>query len=111
MMATTMTTTTMMTTMTMTMTFMTLCIRHDDITGVFLFLFFRVEFNEFFVAEHTGTHLDAPAHFGKDHWRTHQIPPSRLVAPAIVVDVTAKVSADHDYVISVQDLQVSTCID
>ena len=46
--------------------------------------------------EHTGTHVDAPAHWvtGKDGWTVDQVPPERLVGPAVVVDVTAEVAAD-----------------
>ena len=40
--------------------------------------------------EHTGTHVDAPAHWasGRDGWTVDQIPPERLIGPAAVVDVT-----------------------
>lgn len=32
-------------------------------------------------SEHSGTHLDAPAHFAKDHWSVDQIPAERFIAP------------------------------
>ena len=51
--------------------------------------------------EHTGTHVDAPAHWvtGKDGWTVDQIPPERLIGPAVVVDVTAEVAADPDFLL------------
>ena len=51
--------------------------------------------------EHTGTHVDAPAHWvtGKDGWTVDQVPPERLVGPAVVVDVTAEVAADPDFLL------------
>ena len=52
--------------------------------------------------EHTGTHVDAPAHWvtGKDGWTVDQVPPARLVGPAVVVDVTHEVAADPDFLLS-----------
>src|SRR5512146_1148629 len=40
--------------------------------------------------EHFGTHLDAPAHFARGRWAVDQIPPERLVAPLVVLDVARK---------------------
>jgi kynurenine formamidase len=36
---------------------------------------------------HTGTHLDAPAHFHAGGRAVDQVPPSALVGPAVVIDV------------------------
>jgi kynurenine formamidase len=36
---------------------------------------------------HTGTHLDAPAHFHAGRRTVDQVPPSALVGPAVVIDV------------------------
>ena len=47
--------------------------------------------------EHGGTHLDAPIHFGEGRHTADQIPLERLIGPAVVIDVTAKASADRDY--------------
>ena len=66
----------------------------------------RLEYNKFGMAEHTGTHMDAPSHFGKDRWRVHQIPSSHLVGPGVVIDVTEKVNGNADYAITVDDLKV-----
>ena len=55
-------------------------------------------------AEHGGTHLDAPIHFFRGGMSTAQIPLDRLIAPAVVVDVSAR--ATPDYRIDVADLEV-----
>jgi kynurenine formamidase len=54
-------------------------------------------------AEHGGTHLDAPIHFSRGAMSAEQIPLERLIAPAVVVDVSAR--ATPDYLISVADLE------
>lgn len=53
-------------------------------------------------AEHGGTHLDAPSHFAEGRNTAEAIPLSRLIAPAAVVDVSDRATAD--YLISVADL-------
>jgi len=55
--------------------------------------------------EHGGTHLDAPIHFAKDGKTIDQIPLRQLVAPAVVIDVSAKAEADPDYRLSGEDLR------
>lgn len=57
----------------------------------------------FSTAEHGGTHLDAPYHFSRDGMSADQIPLSRLIGPAVVVDVSAKVTPD--YLVTVGDLE------
>ena len=54
-------------------------------------------------AEHGGTHLDAPSHFAEGRHTADQVPLSSLIAPASVVDVSAK--ATPDYQLSAADLQ------
>ena len=54
-------------------------------------------------AEHGGTHLDAPIHFSRGGMSTEQIPLDRLIAPAVVVDVSVR--ATPDYLIEVGDLE------
>src|SRR5689334_8722927 len=54
--------------------------------------------------EHFGTHIDAPAHFAKGLWTVDQIPPERLIAPLIVIDIASKVKQDPDYQLSVEDI-------
>jgi kynurenine formamidase len=55
--------------------------------------------------EHGGTHLDAPLHFSKDGRPADQVPPRQLIAPAAVVDVTAKAAANPDYLLTVDDVK------
>lgn len=54
--------------------------------------------------EHFGTHIDAPAHFARGLWTVDQIPPERLIAPLVVLDVSTNVKADPDYRLSVEDI-------
>ncbi|KAK6176200.1 hypothetical protein SNE40_014528 [Patella caerulea] len=64
------------------------------------------EANYFSTAEHGGTHLDAPAHFSKGKWRTHEIPVERLVGPGVIIDVRSKATANHDYRVHIPDIEV-----
>jgi kynurenine formamidase len=59
---------------------------------------------EITLPEHFGTHIDAPAHFMKGAWTVDQIPPERLVAPLIVLDVAGKCASNPDYQITVDDV-------
>jgi len=59
---------------------------------------------EISLPEHFGTHLDAPAHFVAGTWTVDQIPPQRLVAPLIVLDVSAQAKDHPDYQISMDDI-------
>jgi kynurenine formamidase len=56
--------------------------------------------------EHTGTHFDAPIHWvtGKDlpHNACDTIPAARFVGPACVIDVTADVARDADFLLTVE---------
>jgi len=61
--------------------------------------------NSFCTSEHGGTHLDAPIHFDKDGKTVDQIPLRQLIAPAVVIDVSAKADADPDYRLSTDDLR------
>jgi kynurenine formamidase len=65
--------------------------------------------NNFSCGEHTGTHFDAPVHWvtGKDHPRNtvDTIDPARFLAPAVVVDASAQVAADPDWLLTVEFLQ------
>jgi kynurenine formamidase len=57
--------------------------------------------NNFRTGEHTGTHFDAPNHWvsGRDLADIASVPVGALVAPAVVLDVTAQVAADPDFLI------------
>ncbi len=55
------------------------------------------------MGEHTGTHFDAPIHWvtGKDlpDNACDTLPPHRFVGPACVIDVTAEVARDDDFLL------------
>jgi len=55
-------------------------------------------------SEHGGTHLDSPLHFAEGHPGTDDIPLRRLIAPAVVLDVTAACEKDPDYLVSAGDI-------
>jgi len=59
----------------------------------------------FCAAEHGGTHIDAPIHFAEGRQTVDEIPLSQLVGPAVKIDVSAKVNANRDYQITVDDLE------
>jgi kynurenine formamidase len=63
--------------------------------------------NAFEGGEHTGTHLDAPAHWasGRDQDDVSQIPPARLIGPAVVIDHTDRAAADPDHLLTVEDVE------
>lgn len=60
--------------------------------------------NNITTGEHTGTHFDAPIHWitGKDGEDVAQVPVSRLIAPAVVLDFTAEAAADPDFLLQVE---------
>ena len=62
--------------------------------------------NNFRTGEHTGTHLDAPNHWvtGKDQADVSQIPPGRLIGPAVVIDRVTEATQNPDYLLDVKDL-------
>jgi kynurenine formamidase len=51
----------------------------------------------FWMLEHYGTHMDAPAHFPPGTEYLDQIPVEHLFAPAVVVDVREEAAKDPDY--------------
>jgi kynurenine formamidase len=59
--------------------------------------------------EHTGTHFDAPIHWvtGRDRvdHATDTIPPRQFIGPACVIDVTADVDRNPDFLFSVERLE------
>ncbi len=59
---------------------------------------------QFCLAEHGGTHLDAPIHFSEGKWSVEQIPVDRGIGEAVVIDVSENALKDSDYQISVADV-------
>ena len=53
----------------------------------------------FWMLEHYGTHLDAPAHFPPGKTTVDQIPVKQLFGPAVVLDVRAEAAKDADYLL------------
>lgn len=63
--------------------------------------------NNIHTGEHIGTHLDAPIHWisGRDGDDVSQIPVQRLIGPAAVLDLTAQVADNPDYLLEVADVE------
>ncbi len=64
----------------------------------------KVFVRNFSMPEHYGTHIDAPAHFAAGMWTVDQIPPERLIAPMVVLDISSKAKNNADYQLSVEDI-------
>jgi kynurenine formamidase len=60
--------------------------------------------NSFCAPEHGGTHLDAPIHFSAEGETADRVPLDRLVAPAVVIDVSDRAAADPDYRLTTDDV-------
>jgi len=54
--------------------------------------------------EHGGTHLDAPRHFAEDGLTTDAVPLENLIAPGVVIDISAKTAEDPDYRLTARDV-------
>jgi len=61
--------------------------------------------NRLEMAEHGGTHMDAPIHFAKGGQTLDQVPIERLVGAGVRIDVTAQCARDRDYRLSIQDFE------
>jgi kynurenine formamidase len=64
----------------------------------------KVLSGRFTMAEHTGTHLDAPNHFTAGQISVDKIPLEQLIVPAVVMDVRAQSSENPDYQLSADDV-------
>ena len=58
----------------------------------------------FSAPEHGGTHLDAPIHFAEGRMTSDRVPLEKLIAPAVVIDVSAKARGDADYRLTRDDV-------
>jgi len=58
----------------------------------------------FSTPEHGGTHVDAPIHFAAGGATADRLPLEQLVAPAVVLDVSAKATADPIYRLTREDV-------
>lgn len=61
--------------------------------------------NQWTFAEHSGTHLDVPAHFQPGGRTVSDIPLEELIMPAVVVDISDRVASDADATLDVADLR------
>lgn len=61
--------------------------------------------NNICLAEHGGTHIDAPIHFYEDRHTVDEIPLQRLMGPGILVDVTQQAAKNRDYQVNVDDFK------
>jgi len=57
------------------------------------------------LAEHGGTHLDAPIHFHEGGSTAERVPLDRLIARAVVVDVREACARNADHAVGVADLE------
>ena len=58
----------------------------------------------FWMLEHYGTHMDAPAHFPPGTTTVDKIAAERFFGPAVVLDVRKEAERDPDYVLSAKDI-------
>lgn len=63
--------------------------------------------NNIHTGEHTGTHIDAPVHWvsGRDEADVSQIPLTRLIAPAAVLDFSAQAGENADFLVEVEHIK------
>ena len=63
--------------------------------------------NNISTGEHTGTHFDAPIHWvtGRDAADVSQVPVRRLIAPAVVLDVSAHAQGNADFLLEVDHIK------
>jgi kynurenine formamidase len=61
--------------------------------------------NNICLAEHGGTHMDAPIHFAEGKRAADEVPLQQLIGPAVVIDVQAQAAKNPDYRLSVADLE------
>jgi len=59
----------------------------------------------FWMLEHYGTHLDAPAHFPPGTTTIDKIPVERFFGPAVVLDVRSECDRDPDYQLTVKRIE------
>lgn len=57
------------------------------------------------IYEHTGTHVDAPAHFNPGGRYASELTADELMVPAIVIDIARRARTDPDTVVTVADLR------
>jgi kynurenine formamidase len=61
--------------------------------------------NRWELAEHHGTHLDAPAHFAPEGATAERLEASSLIVPAAVIDLRERARQNADAVVTIDDLK------
>ncbi|CAN5820395.1 cyclase family protein [soil metagenome] len=63
--------------------------------------------NWFKTGEHTGTHFDAPIHWvtGQDDDTVDQVPPDRLIGPAVMIDHSAEAAENPDFLLEIEHIK------
>jgi kynurenine formamidase len=63
--------------------------------------------NNISAGEHVGTHFDAPVHWitARDGLDVSQVPPKQLVGPVAVIDRSAEVARNPDFLLQVADVE------
>src|SRR5262252_8532269 len=60
--------------------------------------------NEITFDEHTGTHMDAPAHFVPGGPTADRLPADKFIAPLAVIHIESRASKDADAVVTIDDV-------
>jgi kynurenine formamidase len=60
--------------------------------------------NHWEIDEHTGTHMDAPAHFVSNGVTSDKLPIANLVAPLVLIDITVRAAKNDDAAITPDDI-------
>ena len=61
--------------------------------------------NRLEMAEHGGTHIDAPIHFARGGQTLDQVPIERLVGTGVRIIVSAQCASDRDYLVTIKDFE------
>ncbi|XP_077991044.1 isatin hydrolase-like [Glandiceps talaboti] len=78
---------------------LTVLIRGSEEFGIY------IESNSICLAEHTGTHIDAPSHFAEGKWRIDDVPLESLIGPGVRIDIKSKADANADALMEVSDIE------
>ncbi len=71
----------------------------EEMIKVYLAYFGSLTMNE-----HVGTHIDAPAHFAVGVWRIDEVPLSRFIGRAVIMDMSPSI-VHPNYSITVKDIK------
>jgi kynurenine formamidase len=61
--------------------------------------------NNLSMAEHGGTHMDAPIHFAEGHRTSAEVPLANCIGPAVVIDISEAAARDVDYRMTIGDVE------